>query len=200
MGFRHRQIGNDPVIYGIHAMAVKAGSDAKLGATMWAGSLGMKGIKRLAALAALPEVSERGRRMANRARVSHAARYLCQFRQRARMLQSSPAVHQDEGGEYAEPERPHPNRQGNQPDHTGKADHGGDHQAAGASQQKPKQRPQNLPAVEGVDRQHIKNQEAEIDVPHRSQQRMSIGVSGGPSQVPAQVAEAAEYWNEHNIN
>src|SRR6266542_3417274 len=198
--FGRHQIGNNPLVDGVCPATIHAGGDRKPGGTLWADSLRMESVKRLRALWALPKASEWRRGLATGTSKSHVTWQLCQSRQRPRLLQSLPAVHQDEHRKNAEPERVYPHGEGDQPNHSRKADKSGNHQAAGPSQYKPPQRAKNLATIKWIDGQHVENQQTQVDEPHSPQQGVSIGHGRRPAHIPTQEAEPGQEGNERDIH
>jgi hypothetical protein len=127
-------------------------------------TLSLEGIERLATLSTLPEVSHRWRGVAAGTGIAIAARQFCQAQEDAGMLQAAPAVQQQKSGHDAVPRRPRVNRQDEKAGYTEKSEDGGDHQAAGASQDEPEQGAQNLAAVQRVDRQDVEDQQTDVDI------------------------------------
>ena len=76
---------------------------------MRADALGFERVKGLPATAADPDRADRGRRLASGARKPLSARQPGQSGQGARLHQTSPAIHDNEHTEDAEPEGLHPN-------------------------------------------------------------------------------------------
>lgn len=59
--------------------------------------------------------------------------------------------------------------------HTDEAEDGCDHQAAGASEDEPEQRAENLATVEGVNRHDVEDEKADVDDVKRSDEHINIG-------------------------
>ena len=143
-------------------------------------------IKLIAALRALPLLAHRRRRPALRTQVSFAPRQLGQPRQRPRMLQPSPATHQDERCQHAQPHRSDHQRQQKQSRYAHKSHARRRHQAARPAQRIPQQRPQDLPAIQRINGQQIKDQQSQIHEPDGPQQPVEVGHGRRPS--PAEIS------------
>src|ERR1039457_4766008 len=97
------------------------------------------------------------------------------MRQRSRMLQASPAIHEHERGHDSEPGGMDPYRQTDKSGDTNEAEDRSYHQAARTSQHKPEQGAKNLAAIKRIDGQYVENQQNQVDPPDRLQQHVSIG-------------------------
>jgi hypothetical protein len=58
--------------------------------------------------------------------------------------------------------------------HTDEAEDGCDHQAAGASEDEPEQRAEDLATVEGVNRHDVEDEKADVDDVKRSDEHINI--------------------------
>ena len=79
------------------------------------------------------------------------------------MLQSAPAVHQHEDGDRPEPDVLLPESEGNEASYANEAEDRRDHQAAGAAQDKPEERTEDLAAIQRVDGKNVEGQKAYVD-------------------------------------
>lgn len=71
--------------------------------------------------------------------------------------------------------------------HTDEAEDGCDHQAAGASEDEPEQRAEDLATVEGVNRHDVEDEKADVDDVKRSDEHINVRSgkihSGGPAEL-----------------
>jgi hypothetical protein len=174
---------NNPLAHGICRSAFEAPGHRKLSCTERAGCLSQEAVEWLPATPALPVFPDRRCGLAARAGKSFVARQLCETRQGLRVSQPAPAIQKHEGSQRPKPDRTHPDSEHDEPGHAQEADAGGYHQAAGASEHKPKQRAKNLAAVQRVDWQHVEYQETQVDEFGRLQQSINIGML--PAERPA---------------
>jgi hypothetical protein len=84
------------------------------------------------------------------------------------VLQSSPAIHEHEERENAVPDGMPPQSKSDESGHAHKTEQGGDHQASRPSYDKPKQRAENLAAVQRIDGQHVEDQQNYVNGQQRS--------------------------------
>ena len=90
-------------------------------------------------------------------------------------------------------------RRGRQSGHADEADQSGHQQTARAAEHEPQQRAQDLPAVERVDRQHVEEQQAAVDV---GDGRASASASGAerPAQRPAEPVEPDQDRHQRDVH
>src|SRR5580700_9082721 len=174
--------GSNPLAEGMQSATVQTPGCGEPGAAVGTDALSLEGIEGLTALAALPEVSHWWCGVAAGTGKAVAAWQLRQTREEARVLPSTPAIHQHEDSENSIPNRLRIYRQNDEPGHADEAEDGGDHETAGASEHKPKQRTQNLAAIERIDRQDVEDQQAEVDVCDGAQKLVEVGNGFIPSQ------------------
>jgi hypothetical protein len=127
------------------------------------------------------------------------ARQLCETKQRPRLLQSAPAIHQNERGQNSEPHGLHSQREDDEPSHTEETDDRGRHQTASAAHYKPKQGPKNLAAIERINREHIEDQQAQVNQRDGSQQQEDVWHLLRQSERPHCAAQDHEDRNENHI-
>ncbi len=77
--------------------------------------------------------------------------------------------------------------------HTNEAEDSGDHQTAGASEDKPEQGPEDLSAIERVNRQDVEDEKADVDDVERSDQHIDVRSGKVHSGCPAELES-----HEHN--
>lgn len=148
---------------------------------MRAEALRRKSVERLAAFAATPEISHRRHGFAIGTGKTFAARRVRHFRHRARLHQSVPAIQQDEHADDSEPKIFRPDRKRNQSGDADKSDDARDEQTVGASKNKPEQRAQDLSAVERINRQHIKNEQDEVDIKKHEDEIVGVQICVRPA-------------------
>src|SRR5271166_363070 len=122
---RRRPADGNPLAHGMESAVIHAPGGCEPGSAMWTNALAFESVAGLVTLAALPVGPDGRRCMAARTSVPIAARQLCEAQQEARVLQSSPAVHQHEDGEHAVPRRLRPHGQTNEGGHTDEAQNRG---------------------------------------------------------------------------
>ena len=156
------------------AATIKALSGWKLGSALRADGPGFERIKGLAALAASP-IRTHGRScITGGAGVSIAAGQLGEAKQVSRMLESTPAIHQNKNSESGKPDGLPVDGQGYESGHAKQTEDGRNHQARSASNDEPEQGTQNLSAIERVDGQNVKDQQCKINVEHRLQKQEKV--------------------------
>src|ERR1700746_2298911 len=129
---------------------------------------GRKRIERLPALTAFPIIAEWWGIVARGAGEPYPPRQLGHFQESPRMLKSSPAIHEHEERENAVPDGMPPQSKSDESGHAHKTEQGGDHQASRPSYDKPKQRAENLAAVQRIDGQHVEDQQNYVNGQQRS--------------------------------
>jgi len=92
-----------------------------------------------------------------------------------------------------------PKRESDEPRTADEPDNRGHHEAAGASEHKPEQGTKDLAAVQGVDRQHVENEQAKIDVPDAAQQHVQVGRCYPPCGRSAEPADHGQDRQQRHI-
>lgn len=92
-------------------------------------------------------------------------RDLRQCRQTSGLFETSPTLAEDENGHDANPVRFHPECEANEAESARNTDDSRNGQAMCPAKGKPKERPQNLPAIQRIDREQVENEEPDVDVP-----------------------------------
>jgi hypothetical protein len=105
------------------------------------------------------------------------------------VLESAPAIHEQEDGDRAKPTVAPPKRQPNECGNTDKSEQCGYQQTSGAAHHEPEQRTENLAAIKRVDREDIERQQPNIDPENRVKQRMQVGDGRIPAQQKAHPAD-----------
>src|SRR5205814_5736156 len=127
-------------------------------------------------------LSNRRRRVATGTLKRVTARKLGHLQKILCVLQAAPAIHQQVEGHDPQPRVARINGESDAADYSQESNNGGDEQAPGSSQNKPKQRTQYLPAVQRVDGKDVEDQQADIDIKNGANQLVNIRHADRPSR------------------
>src|SRR6185437_10115720 len=165
------QIRRRPLVHRITPAAVKTPRHIKPCAARRAYGPALKSVESLLAVAAFPEHSQWRLGVTSRARKAVPARQLRNFEQRLSVFQAAPAIQQHVGSHCAQPHISRPERKSDKTNYADEAENCRDHQAASATKDKPQKRPQDFPAIQGVNRQNVEDEQDNIDDKDRPQER-----------------------------
>ena len=123
---------------------------------------------------ATPKIAGGRRGMTNRARVPFPARRFGDAGETLCELVSFPTAHADERRNDAQPDRLRPECQNDKTRRAHKSDDRGHRQTLQRPDDKPEQRPENLAAIERIDREEIEDEDHEIHQRHGINKLMDI--------------------------
>lgn len=155
--------GRHPIMHGMRASTVEAAGGLILGTAVRTRCARREGVEGLAAFSTFPVIANGRRVVARGAGESLATRKLREARKGLRLFEATPTTHRQVDRNDAEPCISDTNREHDESGDAEKSDDSSGHEAAGASEDEPQQRTEDLAAVERVDGKDIEKEKAAVD-------------------------------------
>jgi hypothetical protein len=164
---------------------------------MRANGHGFKRIERFQTIGTTPKRRTNWRFLASGTGKPFVTRHFRHPGQSPRLDQPTPTVEQDERRDNSNPERLYVNRKYNQPGNAGEAYENGHHKAPDTANPKPKERSKNLPAIQWINGEQVKDKQTVVDEANRSDQGKGVGSSFTPSGTPKNDHQCQDRRQHH---